>query len=71
MGLFAALKGLSSKNRELGVGARVQIISVEPGQEALLRKSGQIEMISDGVMCVVALDDGRTAVVEMPQLKLV
>jgi hypothetical protein len=71
MGFITALRGLVSKERELGVGVRVQIISVEPGEETLLRKSGQIEMISDGVMCVIALDDGRTAVVKMPQLKSV
>lgn len=71
MGLIASLKGLVSKERDLGVGARVQIISVEPGEETLLRKSGRIEMIVDGVVCVVALDDGRTKVVKMPQLKSV
>ena len=71
MGFISALKGLVSKERELGVGARVQIISVEPGEETLLRKSGRIEMIGDGVNCVVALDDGRTAMVKMSQLKSV
>ena len=69
MGLISTLRSLVSGAAAPGVVERVQVTSVKPGEERLLGKSGQIQMITDGENCLVAFDDGRTSVLKLSQLK--
>lgn len=51
------------------VGQRVQIIQVSANEQGLLYKFGRVMMIADGVRCVVALEDGGAATLDIGQLK--
>jgi len=53
----------------ISVGQRVQIIQVSPKEQGILYKFGRVMMIADGVKCVVALEEGGAASVNMNQLK--
>lgn len=54
---------------QIGVNNRVKIIQVKPGEQQFMNKSGTVMMIVDGVKCVVILDDGGMAEVDISQLK--
>jgi hypothetical protein len=56
---------------QIEVADFVEIIAVAPGDEALLHRMGRVMMIVDGDRCVVALDDGGGATVNIKQLKKV
>lgn len=48
---------------------RVRIIQVKPGEQQFMNKSGKVMMVVDGVKCIVLLDDGGMAEVDIGQLK--
>ena len=53
----------------IDVNDRVVIIQVGPNEQQLLNKKGRVLMISDGRICVIALDSGEGATVDISQLK--
>lgn len=52
----------------IAVGDRVQIISVGSDERRLLHKYGMVIMIADKVNCLVVLDEGGSATVNINQL---
>lgn len=52
----------------IAVNDKVRIIQALPGEEGLLKKVGRVVMVVDGEKCLVVLDDGSSANVNMKQL---
>lgn len=55
----------------VNVNDRIEIIQVSSNEQHLLHKSGRVVLIADEVTCVVALDEGGGASVNMNQLRKV
>jgi hypothetical protein len=53
----------------IDVGDRVQIIKTSQENKKQLLKFGQLILLADGTNCVVALDDGSVATVDIGVLK--
>jgi len=61
----------SSRPHPIRVQDRVQIVNVNAEHNFLLNRSGQVIMIVDEVDCLVQLDDGETAEIDIKYLKKV
>ena len=53
----------------INAGDRVQIVKTSPDNKKQLLKFGRLILVADGTNCVVALDDGSVATVDIGELK--